>query len=1166
MSFSDKPILPSQEKLQFTLGFNQLTVRKGMAYVREGRVVSVTHNPAGTTYMGRVQGTEVYDVTLSRDPKTGRWSGSCSCPVGVYCKHIYAVFHEIFFTDSSLAVADLQLNLPLAAPADPRLTLRQKLSEKLGRPLNDLENIQVSRAERCFLRLGSVLKPQDLADLGMAGQTTGWTVERLWPVTPATDHDLWMAVSAEAVNRKLPIPKVLEPVTDLAESARIMAEMRSKLETGRWLDLFQRTLSPEMEAQTIGLIDLRVRLRADHYDLEMASAQSPVFAPIKNATFRSWFNGNLSIADLTPDALVVWNLFRGCVSYPDRAGATYVTHGSLRLLNSLLRSEDLRSRVIGLDGEPARFEPEPLRWHLTRVAGSSYTLRLGRLDGSPAPRVAAVIGGRRCLYLTDGGVFLGEGASAPHLDPNKDNLIPVAAVETGTGADFLRRIGVPLPETLAARLRTVTLRPTLRGKLEPNRWGDGEIITLMAEALSDEGDIRDELTPAGWKNRSAPAASGTILTVDRSKLPELRPHMDVLGAQWDDIHGQWSARVGKKFAETFSTWLASLPSDLTVLLAGELAGFTDSPVAGSVSLAVQESSDMDWFDLSVELKVEDTTLTPEEIKLLLSAKGGWVRLTGKGWKRLKFNLSEEDDEQLAQLGLTARELTDEPQRMHALQLAHPAARRFMPEAQAEAVRRRASELQTRVTPPLPKGIKADLRPYQLDGFHFLSYLSTNRFGGVLADDMGLGKTLQTLAWILWLRQNARDAKQPVPPALVVCPKSVAPNWEAEAVRFVPGLRVKVWTSHGLDSVHERLDEADLHVLNYSQLRSAGESLAQVHWLAAILDEAQFIKNPTSQTAAFARALRASNRLALTGTPVENRLLDLWSIFSFTMPGILGTRAEFARLYDGKDDPFARRRLAARVRPFLLRRTKSQVARDLPDRIEEDIIVSLEGEQHKLYQAELKKARLMLLGMNTPAKLNKERFHVLSSLLRLRQICCDPRLVKANSKTGGAKNEALMETLSPLMDDGQKVLVFSQFVTQLELLQADIAKEGWKTFLLEGATENRGELVKTFEAHEGPAVFLISLKAGGFGLNLVSASYVVLYDPWWNPAVENQAIDRTHRIGQTRQVVAYRLIAKDSIEEKIRVLQKKKSALANDLLGEEKFNESLSLKDLEFLLT
>lgn len=520
------------------------------------------------------------------------------------------------------------------------------------------------------------------------------------------------------------------------------------------------------------------------------------------------------------------------------------------------------------------------------------------------------------------------------------------------------------------------------------------------------------------------------------------------------------------------------------------------------------------------------------------------------------------------------------------------------------MQRRAQEIQTRVQPDVPSTITAQLRPYQLEGFHFLAYLSANGFGGVLADDMGLGKTLQALTWIAWLRDKANapeggidaSAGRRDPGAgaiLVVCPKSVQDNWRSEATRFCPGLRVTVWTrdaagESGLDA------DTDLLIIHYQQLRQHEEKLTQRRWLAVILDEAQAIKNPTSQNARAACALQARHRLALSGTPVVNRLLDLWSILAFAMPGVLGNRTHFAKHLDAKEDPLARRRLAARVRPFLLRRTKKEVAHDLPDRVEEDLVCELEGPQRALYQAELKRSRAALLKVQTSKELDKARFNILTSLLRLRQICCHPQLVLKDAQprdkgsagktkrpampasadaagstaaTGSAKLDALIELLEPIMEQGGKVLVFSQFVEMLSLVQEQIESREWTHFILTGQTDDRGALVDRFQTREGAAVFLISLKAGGFGLNLTAASYVVLCDPWWNPAVEAQAIDRTHRIGQKQKqkVNAYRLIVKDSIEEKIRLLQKQKSALAHDILGEENFASALSLDDFKFLL-
>jgi SNF2 family DNA or RNA helicase len=722
--------------------------------------------------------------------------------------------------------------------------------------------------------------------------------------------------------------------------------------------------------------------------------------------------------------------------------------------------------------------------------------------------------------------------------------------------------------------------------------------------VSDDAEIVERWNGSAWvtddeASTQTKKRARALTRIERAALATLPPLLEASGFKWNLSRERWELRLTKKFADVFVPFLQSLPPDICVELKGELASFQNAEVAGKIRLAATEDG-IDWFNLQVLVDVSDVTLTKAEIKLLLDAKGKWVRLADKGWRKLAFTLSAEEDAELARLGLTPHELTSEPQRLHALQLADEAARKFLPAETCDRIERRVAELQTRVTPDVPAEIKAEMRPYQREGFHFLCYLSTNHFGGILADDMGLGKTLQTLAWLAWLRNVERDVhaastsvivsasgntdamefstlkraeasapQLPTPnsqlPSLVVCPKSVADNWRAEAEKFFPALKVRAWSASESRSFSGMLHTADLHVLNYSQLRNVGDELVREKFHAVILDEGQYIKNPSSLTALVAKSLRAEHRLILSGTPIENRLLDLWSLMSFAMPGALGNRAEFGRLYDGKNDPFARQRLSARVRPFLIRRTKAQVARDLPDRVEEDLFCELEGEQKTLYRAELKRAQAMLLGVQTAAALNQQRFNVLTSLLRLRQICCHPRLVKADSKAASAKVEALIETLEPLLEEGEKVLVFSQFVGLLEILREEIKARGWQHWYLAGDTEDRGDLVRGFQAAEGAGVFLISLKAGGFGLNLTAASYVVLFDPWWNPAVENQAIDRTHRIGQTQKVIAYRLLIKDSIEEKIRALQKQKSSLADDVLGEEKFSQSLSLDDLRYLL-
>ena len=923
-----------------------------------------------------------------------------------------------------------------------------------------------------------------------------------------------------------------------------------------------------------GQIELRLRLDAKEALVEWRKAGADTWAAIKPGKFKDFDEKHAT--ELVVEVALLWQPLAQRARYGYPIELFYHDQNTRLFLNRVLRLPALHPFIVGAAGEPLNRPELALRWTLNDAADdySDYSLRLLTGDGQAVPPFLLTLHGRPTLYLTLDTLFSGPPAEDRALDPALETRIPAPALETQAGVRFLSHLQLALPPRLSSKVSVIPLQPRIQAELvQPIVGYDNEFCFMDLLAVRPDGQPVERWTGTAWTDldaqdsTQAPGKTGTSRTADspeslwmfdRSALAEAARRLDASGFRWDFARQRWSAKVTRQFPDRFVPWLKSLPLSLELDLRGELASFLQSEVAGTVKLDVQESG-IDWFDLSVIVDVSDTSLSQDEIKLLLNARGKWVRLSDKGWRKLEFKLSEQEDEQLARLGLNPHELSSEKQRLHALQLADPAARQFLSEANYQKVERRAAELKARVTPEIPVEIQAELRPYQKEGFHFLAYLSTNRFGGILADDMGLGKTLQTLTWIAWLRgQYAKPG-----PILVVCPKSVADNWRSETARFLPSVRPRVWSSDDMKSLPSQTGSADLHIINYNQLRSIGEKL-HTEFLAVVLDEGQYIKNPGSVTALIATRIEAKNRVLLSGTPIENKLMDLWSLMAFAMPGILGNRGDFQKLFDAKEDPLCRRRLAARVRPFLLRRTKMQVAKDLPERIEEDLLCELEGEQKTLYKAELKRAQQMLLGISTASQLNKNRFNLLTSLLRLRQICCHPKLVKEDSKAESTKVEALMETLDPIMEEGGKVIVFSQFVEMLGLIKKAIAERNWPTYYLAGDTENRGELVQQFQEHSGEAVFLISLKAGGFGLNLTAASYVVLFDPWWNPAVENQAIDRAHRIGQRQTVIAYRLLIKNSVEEKIRALQRSKSQLAEDVLGEDKFAQALTLDDLRYL--
>jgi len=449
---------------------------------------------------------------------------------------------------------------------------------------------------------------------------------------------------------------------------------------------------------------------------------------------------------------------------------------------------------------------------------------------------------------------------------------------------------------------------------------------------------------------------------------------------------------------------------------------------------------------------------------------------------------------------------------------------------------------------LPAGVHASLRPYQQQGVNWLQFLREYSLSGILADDMGLGKTLQTLAHL----QIEKDAGRLSEPALIIAPVSLMGNWRREAERFCPNLRVLVL--HGAER-HEAagsMAEHDVVIAPYSLLHRDRERWLQARWHLVVLDEAQNIKNANSHAAQVASELTARHRLCLSGTPMENNLGELWSLFHFLMPGFLGSQKRFTELFrkpiEKQADPEALRQLRARVTPFMLRRTKALVAHELPPKVETVMRVELLGKQADLYET-------IRLGMEKTVRealstkgLAKSQITILDALLKLRQVCCDPHLLKldaAKRVKNSAKLEQLMEMLPEMLAEGRRILLFSQFTSMLSLIEAELSRKGIRWVKLTGQSQRRDALIEQFTSGQVP-LFLISLKAGGVGLNLPQADTVIHYDPWWNPAVENQATDRAHRIGQTQSVWVVKLVAQGTIEERILALQERKAALADSM--------------------
>jgi superfamily II DNA or RNA helicase len=591
---------------------------------------------------------------------------------------------------------------------------------------------------------------------------------------------------------------------------------------------------------------------------------------------------------------------------------------------------------------------------------------------------------------------------------------------------------------------------------------------------------------------------------------------------------------------------------------------------GAIHVAVE--SGIDWFDLHGTVEFGDTVAHLPELLAALQRGENTVRLDDG-----TFGLLPE--EWLKKYGLLAGlgRVQDDKLRFSRNQVGLlDALLAAQPEATFDAGFQRARDALQKFTgiqpAEQPAGFVGQLRDYQRDGLGWLEFLQHFGFGGCLADDMGLGKTIQVLA-LLESRRQLRSGNrngQRLAPSLVVVPKSLVFNWKQEAARFTPKLRVLDHTGIGRQKPGAHFDDYDLVLTTYGTLRRDAFEFKDRTFDYCILDESQAIKNATSESAKAARLLQATHRLALSGTPVENHLGELWSLFEFLNPGMLGSASVFRLGGAGarNPDPETRALLARALRPFILRRTKEQVAKDLPPKLEQTLYCELDKAQRKQYDDLRAHYRQSLLARIEREGLNRSKIQVLEALLRLRQAACHPGLLdKRKVEDSSAKLDVLLPQLEDVLAGGHKALVFSQFTSLLAIVRRRLDRQGIPYEYLDGRTRDRAARVERFQNDPASKLFLISLKAGGLGLNLTAADYVFLLDPWWNPAVEAQAIDRTHRIGQTQRVFAYRLIARDTVEEKVLELQKSKRDLADAIINaDNSLIRNLERKDLELLLS
>jgi superfamily II DNA or RNA helicase len=875
---------------------------------------------------------------------------------------------------------------------------------------------------------------------------------------------------------------------------------------------------------------------------------------------RLWMDGYSSYGTVSHRYLVPADLYETVLPLVCGTGRCHVRTASPEPVLSPLAWDDGPAWVPSIDVQAA-----PRAGHYV-VTG--YLRRGDERIALSTPRLllagGVVILADRIARLEDGGAF----PWIAHLRQHGPLRVPqpqgAAFVATLLGLARVPRLH--LPEELRYEELSIAPRPRLRVRPAPPLWGP----TRLRAALSFDYD--GIAVPADREGLGAfDVKQRRFLKRDRDAEAEAARRLKELGFGRRPLHGHYGARSALAVATR------DFPRAIGLLVAEGWHVEADGKLYRQPGpLRLDIVSGLDWFELHGTVDFGGTTARLPELLAALRRRDRVV-LLGDGTYGVLLEEWLRRYRMLGDLGAAAADHLrfgrNQIGLLDALLGDAPEARPDALFVRAREELRRFTGVEPREAPP---GFIGQLRGYQRDGLGWLSFLQRFGFGGCLADDMGLGKTVQVLA-LLESRREAREAAKAAGesvaapgPTLVVVPRSLVFNWRQEAARFTPKLRVLEHAGAGRPRAGEHFEDYDLVLTTYGTLRRDALLFKDVRFDYVILDEAQAIKNAATESAKAARLLRGEHRLALSGTPVQNHLGELGSLFEFLNPGMLGAGSLL-----NVDGPLTRtpdadtlELLTRGLRPFILRRTKEQVAPDLPARTLQTLSCELDPDQRRLYDELRGHYRAALLDRIGRHGIRRSKIQVLEALLRLRQAACHPGLIdRARVGEPSAKLDVLLPHLAEVREEGHKALVFSQFTSLLAIVRARLDQERVPYEYLDGRTRDRAARVERFQTDPECLLFLVSLTAGGLGLNLTAAEYVFLLDPWWNPAVEAQAIDRTHRIGQTRPVFAYRLIARDTVEEKVLELQETKRALADSIItADESLIRSLSRDDLELLLS
>jgi superfamily II DNA or RNA helicase len=851
-----------------------------------------------------------------------------------------------------------------------------------------------------------------------------------------------------------------------------------------------------------------------------------------------------------------------------------------------VRGEDAAEILTRLKGRRVLLEPASMELRFTEEA-LRPKIELDLANGG-ALRIRVVFElpstGRR-FPLSSGAWF--EGTPGWYLDttegvarPVGDNVTPAwlqrlyrsPALVHPLGdlphvlTDFLPRVaaslGAQLPE-LESVADVIDVAPRFALK------ASGDLVEARARIQVSYRDHafdvppRDLPPPLSFVDARSELASGRPSVVRREVGLEMTAIQELLNLGFEPDGAELVARADKAIG-FWTNGISKLPAEWDRFIPNDLTGIEvrKSPVQARMRV----SSGVDWLNLDMIFGAEGVAVSAEELRMCLAQGKKLVRLEDGTYAPIKAEDVSQVLERMAEIfaGVGEDQRVPLSQAGRVQELMRIVSDQNV-QSSVKSLFGKLEDIGQIESIAKPRALRANLRPYQKDGFSWLVFLHNLGTGGILADDMGLGKTVQCIALLLWAKAKVGRGLN-----LVVAPTSVVPNWQREIEKFAPGFKTVLWQGPDRQERASELEDADVMITSYALLRRDEEFLQTLELRYSILDEAQHIKNPLSATARAAKRLKSERRLAMTGTPIENRLSEIWSIFDFVSPGLLGSLNQFEEKYGrpiDRGDAQTAVRLRSTIHPFVLRRTKAEVAQDLPEKIVQEMVVPMSEEQQKLYKQILRQVRESVMSEVEKQGIQKSSIQILAALTRLRQVACDPRLLglEGNFEEESGKLNALKEIVSEAAAGGHKVLIFSQFVSMLKLIREALEADKISYAYLDGSTKDRQPIVDKFNEDESQTVFLISLKAGGTGLNLTGADTVIHFDPWWNPAVEDQATDRAHRIGQTKVVTVYRLIARDSVEEKILQLsEKKRELVANVLSTEDVGLKGMTKQDVESL--